>query len=260
MNVKIGFLIGVAVFCLTACGGSNNSEPDPQTTTCRVSEVPDLYFDSESVTVVYDANNRVSAIRQFAFNVFSFTYDGNGRITKFLVGVSQLENLGAEEHTVTYDASGRIATIKAIDNGQTITATPTYDSNGRVTNIAVVDPRGLRTYSKRMEYDEAGNVIKVFYTEGSKPEELRAEYKYDTKKSPFSGQPAFHLIPLISALTDKSHYLSTNNPIQYKDLGYGYTATYQYINDLPTEMSLLLQQTGNPGAVNKEKTYGYSCQ
>ncbi|MFD1141242.1 hypothetical protein ACFQ4C_08990 [Larkinella insperata] len=260
MKMRSGFLMCSTAFLLLACGGSDNGEPDPQAETCLVSEVPDAYFDSGSVTVSYDANNRVTAIRQFSFNVFTFTYDGNGRITKFLVGLSQLESLGGEEHTVTHEASGRIATITATDNGQVVTATPTYDSKGRISQIAVADPRGLRTYTKRMEYDEAGNVTKVFYKEGSKAEELRAEYKYDNKKSPFSGQSAFHLIPLISSLTDKSHYLSANNPIQYKDYGYGYTATYQYINDLPTEMSLLLQQTGNPAAVNKQKVYKYNCQ
>lgn len=260
MTVKTSLPVLVITFFLLACGGTNNSNPDPQPQTCLVSEVPDLYFDSSPVTVTYDAQNRVSAIRQFSFNLFSFTYDGNGRITKLLVGVSQLENLGAEEHTVTYDASGHIATIQAVENGQTITATPTYDAQNRVTKIAVNDPRGLRTYTKRMEYDAAGNVTKVFYAENSKPEELQAEYKYDTKKSPFVGQPAFQLIPLISKLLAKSHYLSANNPVQYKDYGYGYTATYQYTNDLPTEISLLLQQTGNPSVVNKQKVYKYNCQ
>jgi YD repeat-containing protein len=249
-------------FLLLGCGGDDNSKPDPQVQTCVVSEVPDSYFDSGSVTISYDASNRVSAIKQSqsSFNVFSFSYDANGKIPKFLAGISQFENLGGEEHTITYDASGRIATISAVDNGQTVTATPTFDAQDRITKIAVVDPRGQRTYYKRMEYDAAGNVTKVYYAKDKEAEKLYAEYKYDDKKSPFLNQPAFQLIPLISSLADKSHYLSVNNPVQYKDFGYGYTATYQYSNDLPTEISLLLQQTGNPSIVNKQKVYKYACK
>ncbi|GAB3334417.1 hypothetical protein GCM10027299_42610 [Larkinella ripae] len=257
--VKAIILVCGAVLLLIGCSGDPD-KPDPQDQTCRVSEVPDLYFDTGSVTVAYDDSNRISAIRQFSFSVFSFTYDASGRISKFLVGTSQLENLGTEEHTVTYDASGRITTIKATENGKVTTATLTYDAQNRVTNVGVGGQTVLRNYSKRMEYDAAGNVTKVFLSEGKEPEKLQAEYKYDTKKSPFAGQAAFQIIPLISMLVDKSHYLSVNNPVQYKDFGYGYTATYQYQNDLPTEMSLLLQQTGSTAIVNRKKVYRYTCQ
>ncbi|GAB3893217.1 hypothetical protein GCM10028803_07110 [Larkinella knui] len=261
MKIRTTLLPCVAVFILLGCGGdAKKGDPDPQVQTCLVSEVPDTYFESGSVSVEYDASRRVSAIKQSSFNVFSFTYDASGKITKFLAGISQYENLGAEEHTITYDASGRIATINAVENGQTVTATTSFDAQNRITKIAVIDPRGQRNYYKRMEYDAAGNVTKVYYAKDKEAEKLYAEYKYDDKKSPFFNHPAFQLIPLISSLADKSHYLSVNNPVQYKDYGYSYTATYQYTNDLPTQLSLLLQQTGNPSVVNKQKVYKYTCQ
>ncbi|RRB00690.1 hypothetical protein [Larkinella rosea] len=260
MKIRTISLVFAAVLLLSGCGGKKNPDPDPQPQTCLVSEVPDLYFDSSPFTVVYDASNRVSAIKQFSFNLFSFTYDASGRITKFQVSTSLPENLGAKEHTVTYDASGRIATVSAIDNGQAVTATTSFDTQNRITKVTVTDPRGQRNYYKRMEYNAAGNVTKVFYAKDADAEKLYAEYTYDDKKSPFSSQTAFQLIPLISSLADRSHYLSTNNPTQYKDTGYGYTATYQYTNDLPTELSMLLQQTGNPSIVNKEKEYKYTCK
>ncbi|GAB3935100.1 hypothetical protein [Larkinella terrae] len=249
-----------ALFFLLSCGGKDKPDPEPQAQVCLLTEVPDLYFDSGPVTVTYNPSNLVATIVQSSFNLFSFTYDANGRITKFLVGTSLFENLGAEEHTITYDANGRIATISAVDNGQTVTATTTYDSENRITKVTVTDPRGQRNYYKRMEYDAAGNVTKVYYAKDKDAEKLYAEYKYDDKKSPFLNQPAFKLIPLISTLVDRSHYLSVNNPVQYKDYGYGYTATYQYANDLPTEMAMLLQQTGSPSIVNKQKVYKYTCK
>ncbi|MGA0558775.1 hypothetical protein ACO2Q8_19105 [Larkinella sp. VNQ87] len=258
MMARTKLLTYIVLLCLTGCGG--NDKPDPVSQNCRVTEVPDLYFDSGSVTIVYDNQNRVSAIRQFSFDVFAFTYDAQGRITTFTVGTSQLENLGNEVHTVTYDANGRIATISAQENGRTTTAIPTYDAQNRITKITVGGQAVLRNYYKRMEYDAAGNVTKVFVAEDDSPEELQAEYKYDAKKSPFVGQPAFQLIPLISMLVDKSHYLSVNNPVQYRDFGYGYTATYVYRNDLPAEMSLLLQETGNPAVSNRKKVYSYACE
>jgi YD repeat-containing protein len=260
MKARATFLVCVAVAFLLGCGGDKKDPPGAQNQTCRVNEVPDFYFDSGPVSITYDAMGRVAAIKQSSFNVFSFTYNATGRVTRFLAGTSQFENLGAEEHTVTYDASGRIATINALDNAQTVTATPTYDAQNRITKISVEDPSGQRTYFKRMEYDAAGNVTKVFYAKNQEAEKLYAEYKYDDKKSPFRNQTAFQLIPLVSSLVDKSHYLSVNNPVQYKDFGYGYTATYQYSNDLPTETSLLLQQTGNPSIINKQKVYKYDCQ
>lgn len=260
MKARATLLLYNVIFLLLSCGGKKNPDPDPQVQTCLVNEVPDLYFDSSPVSVVYNANNRVMAIKQFSFNLFSFTYDANGRITKFSVGTSLPENLGAKEHSVTYDATGRFATITATENGQTVTATPTFDAQNRITKISVTDPRGDRNYYKRMEYDAAGNVTKVFYAKDKEVEKLNAEYKYDDKKSPFLNQPAFQLIPLISSLVDRSHYLSANNPTQFKGSGYGYTATYLYANDLPTELSLLLQKTGEPSIDNKQKVYKYTCK
>ncbi|MFC5409025.1 RHS repeat domain-containing protein [Larkinella bovis] len=259
MHFKTSCFVWIVALWVTGCGRDDN-KPDPQNESCLVSEVPDFYFDSGSVTIKYAENNRIATISQSAFNVFAFTYDAEGRISKFSAGISLVENLGAEEHTVSYDASGRIATIKAVDAGQTVTATLSYDSQNRITKVAVVDPTGRRNYTKRMEYDAIGNVTKVYYAENTQEEKLQAEYTYDTKKSPFANQPAFQLIPLISSLVDKSHYLSVNNPVQYKDPGYGYTAAYQYSGELPTEISLLLQRTGNPGVVNREKVFKYVCQ
>lgn len=253
-------LVCVTVLFLTGCGGDNNGKTDPQAELCLVSEIPDFYFDSGSFAINYNDSNRVSTITQSSFNIFSFTYDASGKITRFSVGVSQVENLGAEIHTIAYDDSGRMASIKCVDAGQTVTATPSYDEQNRIVKVVVTDPRGVRNYTKRMEYDAAGNVTKVYFQESNKEEKLLDEYKYDTQKSPYVGQPAFQLIPLISSLSDKSHFFSANNPVQYKGAGYGYTAVYQYSQDMPTEISLLLQRTGNPGVTNKQKLFRYLCK
>lgn len=259
MRYRTRLLFCLTVLLLSACGKDTN-KPDPQAAVCLLSEIPDFYYDSGSASVNYDSENRVASITISSFNLFTFTYDASGKITKFSAGISQVENLGAEVHTITYDEKGRLASIQAVDAGQTVTATTAYDSQNRITKVTVVDPKGVRSYSKRMEYDASGNVSKVYYAGNNQEEKLIAEYRYDTQKSPFVNQLAFQLIPLISSLTDKSHYFSANNPIQYKDAGYSYTAVYQYTNDLPTETSLLLQRTGNPGVTNKQKVFKYTCR
>ncbi|GAB3256669.1 hypothetical protein GCM10027347_18620 [Larkinella harenae] len=245
---------------LPGCGDNENNKPDPEADICLISEVPDFYYDSGSATVQYNTENRVSAITMSSFSLFSFTYDATGKITKFSAGTSQAENLGAEEHTVTYDERGRLVRIQAGATGQIVTATPDFDDQNRLVKVTVTDPRGVRNYVKRMEYDGASNVSKVYYMANNQAERLLAEYKYDSQNSPFANQLAFQLIPLISSLTDKSHYLSVNNPIQYKDAGYSFTAVYRYTNELPTEASLLLQRTGNPGVTNKQKLFKYICR
>ncbi|WP_128547832.1 hypothetical protein [Larkinella soli] len=266
MSIKSFLSVSVTAFLLLCCGKENGG-PDPiPGPACVVNEFPDTYFDSGSYTVTYDENGRVAAIKQFSFNLFTFTYDANGRVSKFKAGVSQLEGLGGEEHTVTYDASGRIATIEAstedgLNGTYKITATPTYDAQNRVTKMTVTDPKGtVYDYTKRMEYDNAGNVTKVYLAREGEAEKLVAEYTYDAKKSPFAEQKAFQFIPLISSQADKSHYLSPNNPAVFTGTSYNYSASYQYTNDLPAQMTLALKKTGDPAPTSKQKEYKYTCK
>ena len=106
---------------------------------------------SRTITVVYDSQNRpVTAKKIYASTGFNFTSD----------------------YTVTYDANGRLSTLKD-------------DTKGDFASILI----------HRLEYDTQGNVVKQYVKEDSSPEFVWVENSgFDGKKNQYKG---IKLNPLI---------------------------------------------------------------
>jgi RHS repeat-associated protein len=117
-----------------------------------------------AITTQYDALGRVTQVLSATGNPTSYTYDDTGNL------LSTTDPLGRTT-THTYDGAGNVLTTTDPLNRVTAMA---YDDAGRLSET--VKPSGTRTSEAddgtiRYQYDEAGRVTRLSFSDGSPPRE-----------------------------------------------------------------------------------------
>jgi hypothetical protein len=138
-----------------------------------------------------------------------------------------------------------------------------------VNKLVTTDKNGIKreilyNYYNRFEYNEKGNVVKVFLKDtGSSPEVLNNEYTYDDKPSPYSKD--IRWLFRLSGVGGAAGAESKNNVLTSKNYQIGILLTETtgvYTYDTQTNYPLIVTTTGksfspNVGVGSSKTFYKY---
>jgi YD repeat-containing protein len=262
-NVLLLLLLSFAF----ACKKKTEETPQPATNNaCQITRV-----DNEDGYNLYEYDAAGNIIKNTTYDtknvaqtILLTDYAGGKLSTiRYFVGNS---SAGKPDLTVTAttDANGNVLTLSgAFILGVPTTATFSYAS-GRVSGIAV-QSGGLAGSVYRYEYDNRGNITKIFEkSTPSDPELLTDEYTYDDKVNP--GKNNLALLAFIAIFGNIADIYSPNNTLtgkSYDSNGSVFsTNTFVYAyNDkgFPITVKQTIKKTGTADAVRNVKIQ-YACK
>jgi hypothetical protein len=159
-------ILSVGVVLLAFAIGCHNHDPGPSV--CRPRT---LQYDTDSIVYKYDDNGRVSTVQYFSSGRQSrqddFGYGSSGRIVTIAKSSLALDGTPSidSNHTISWGGDGLPANLVTDSYSGHFTTKFTHDDQKRLSTAETSS--GFQQYfvgSTRYEYDDNGNIPKVYYT------------------------------------------------------------------------------------------------